>query len=407
MKRLILIVVILISFQGFSQISRGGSPISFNKSLSIPPIHNTPTLNIQPFIEEDAVTDKHKDIAWRFGIEQFVNLNLSNSGHWEILPNGDRIWRLEIKSPKAKTTNLNYSSFHLPLGATFFVYNQHQVLGAFTYENNKASGEFSTSLLKGENVILEYFEPASVFGQGVIAISSVVHGYRDLFNQVEGFGSAGACNINAICDTAFWGNEIRSAVMLLTAGNTRYCSGALVNNVLQDGTPYVLTANHCGPSTNNIFMFNYQSSTCLTSVDGPTTQSISGCTLRASDAPSDFFLVELSSVPPANYNVFYAGWSSVNTAPTKGTGIHHPLGDVKKIAHDTDPLIESGYYSLGNHHWDVRDWNSGTTQGGSSGSPLFDQNHRIVGQLHGGNAACGNDLFDSYGKFSFSWTQMR
>lgn len=403
MKKLLLIVAFLISLQGFAQISHGGSPLSFNKNLTAAPVYTTPTINIQPFIDEDAITDKHKDIAWRFGIEQFVNLNLTNSGIWEILSNGDRIWRLKIKSPDAKTINLNYSSFQLPVGATFFVYNKSQVLGSFTSQNNKVSGEFSTSLLKGDNVILEYFEPLSVKGQGTIRVSSIVHGYRDLFSQLKGFGSSGACNINAICDTTFWGNEIRSAVMLLTSGNSRFCSGSLVNNVLQDGTPYVLSANHCTPSSNNIFMFNYQSATCSPSVDGQITQTISGCTVRANDGPSDFFLVELSSTPPASYNVFYAGWSNVNVSPTSGTGIHFPALDVKKISHDDDLIIESGYYASGNDHWEVLDWNSGTTEGGSSGSPLFDQNHRVVGQLHGGNAACGNDAMDYYGKFSFSW----
>ncbi|PJA09026.1 MAG: hypothetical protein COX70_02475 [Flavobacteriales bacterium CG_4_10_14_0_2_um_filter_32_8] len=404
MKKL-LFAIVLLSSQGFAQINHGGSPLSLTNNFnSTVPVYETPILNLQPFLEEDVITDQHKDIAWRFGIEQSVNLNLNNSGLWETLPNGDRIWRLDIKSPNSKTINLNYSSFYLPIGATFFVYNKNQILGSFTNQNNSTTGEFSTSLLKGDNVILEYFEPLAVQGQGTIEVSSVVHGYRDLFNQLKAFGSSGGCNVNAICDTTFWGNEIRSAVILLTSGNSRFCSGALVNNTLQDGTPYILTANHCTPATNNIFMFNYQSPSCSTNIDGPTTQTISGCILRATDTPSDFYLVELSSIPPSNYNVFYAGWSSDTIAPTKGTGIHFPAGDVKKISHDIDPLVESTYYtSPGLNHWRVNDWNSGTTEGGSSGSPLFDQNHRIVGQLHGGDAACGNDAFDLYGKFAYSW----
>jgi PKD repeat protein len=44
-----------------------------------------------------------------------------------------------------------------------------------------------------------------------------------------------------------------------------------------------------------------------------------------------------------------------------------------------------------------------TTEGGSSGCPQFDQNHRIVGQLHGGPASCTNVSSDFYGKFSKSW----
>lgn len=403
MKKILFLTSLLVSIGSFAQISHGGSPISFNKNIGTAPVYITPNINVQPFIKEDKVTDLHKDIAWRFGIEQFVQLNLNNSGLWTTLTNGDRVWRLEIKSPNAKSINLNYNNFKLPVGATFFVYNKSQVLGSFTHLNNKTNSEFSTSVLKGDNVILEYYEPSSVNGQGIIEISSVVHGYRDLFNHLKGFDDSGACNVNAICDTANWGNEIRSSVMYLTSGNSRICSGALVNNTSQDGTPYVLTANHCPMNSNNIFMFNYQSPTCATNTDGLTTQTISGCTPRATYAPSDFRLVELSSVPPANYNVFYAGWSNINTAATSATGIHYPALDVKKISHDTDPAVESGYYSAGNDHWQVLDWNSGTTEGGSSGSPLFDQNHRIVGQLHGGNAACGNDASDYYGKFSYSW----
>lgn len=404
MKQLLLLFSIIITYSSFAQISQGGSPLSFNKTLSSTiPTYTTPIINLQPYLDEDVVTDSHKDIAWRFGIEQQVNLTLNNSGIWEILPNGDKVWRLEIKSPNALSINLNYNKFILPIGATFFVFNKYQTLGSFTAENNKVNEEFSTSLLKGDYVVLEYFEPANVSVQGIIEISSVVHGYRNLFNKMKAFGGSGACNINAICDSAFWDNEIRSTVMLLTAGNTRFCSGALINNVPQDGTPYILTANHCNPSTNNIFMFNYQSPNCSTNIDGNTTKTISGCTLRATDTPSDFSLVELSSTPPSNYNVFYAGWSNINIAPTKGTGIHHPVGDVKKISHDNDNIVESGYYTLGNDHWEVIDWDSGTTQGGSSGSPLFDQNHRIVGQLHGGNASCTKDAFDLYGKFSVSW----
>ncbi|MBE5316080.1 MAG: proprotein convertase P-domain-containing protein [Xanthomonadales bacterium] len=49
------------------------------------------------------------------------------------------------------------------------------------------------------------------------------------------------------------------------------------------------------------------------------------------------------------------------------------------------------------------DWDQGTTEGGSSGSGLWDQNKRLVGQLHGGSAACGNDLSDYYGRLSVSW----
>jgi len=404
MRLYLVILFIAYSFTAFSQISHGGKPYSFSKTLlETAPTYTTEDINIQPFLAEDAVTDQHKDIPWRFGIIIPCNLNLNNSGLWTTLPNGDRIWKLIISSPNAKSINLNYDQFHLPEGAAFFIYNKSGVLGSFTSSNNKSNGEFATSLLKGNTVTLEYYEPKNQLGKGKIQVSSIVHGYRDLYSKIKDFGSSKYCQVNAVCDSTIWGDEIRSVVMILT-GSNRFCSGALVNNVLQDGTPYVLTANHCAPSSNNIFMFNYQSSDCLSNIDGPTNQTINGCTIIANNAPSDFSLVKLSNVPPSNYNVFYAGWSAIDTPSFKSTGIHHPAGDVKKISHDDEQVASSGYYFDSNiDHWKVLDWNSGATEGGSSGSPLFNQSHQVVGQLHGGDAECGNNFPDYYGKFSVSW----
>jgi hypothetical protein len=87
--------------------------------------------------------------------------------------------------------------------------------------------------------------------------------------------------------------------------------------------------------------------------------------------------------------------------------IHHPSTDEKRISFEYDPTTTTSY--LGDNspgdgtHVRVEDWDLGTTEPGSSGSPLFDQNHRVIGQLHGGYAACGNDLEDWYGKFNISW----
>src|SRR5262249_33821099 len=50
-------------------------------------------------------------------------------------------------------------------------------------------------------------------------------------------------------------------------------------------------------------------------------------------------------------------------------------------------------------HLRVSDWDVGTTESGSSGSGLWNEEHRLVGQLHGGAAACGNDLPDWFGWF--------
>ena len=155
------------------------------------------------------------------------------------------------------------------------------------------------------------------------------------------------------------------------------------------------------------FVFNYQSPSC-NGPDGNLSQSVVGGVLRANNSASDFALFELSSSPPANYSVYYAGWSNQNQAASSTVGIHHPSGDVKKISFNQDPVYSGTWNDddtpvANGDHWVVDDWEDGTTEPGSSGSPLFNQNKLIIGQLHGGAAACSNVDYDTYGKLYSSW----
>jgi hypothetical protein len=106
-----------------------------------------------------------------------------------------------------------------------------------------------------------------------------------------------------------------------------------------------------------------------------------------------------------SYTPYFSGWDHSGNTPTSAVGIHHPSGDIKKISFENQALISTTFGSCpANSHWGVTNWDSGVTEGGSSGSPLYDQNHRIIGQLHGGASACGGaNLSDEYGKFSVSW----
>jgi hypothetical protein len=83
-----------------------------------------------------------------------------------------------------------------------------------------------------------------------------------------------------------------------------------------------------------------------------------------------------------------------------GTGIHHPQGDIKKICQDINTLTKATYG--GTSCWHISQWDSGVTEGGSSGSPIFDQNKRYVGQLYGGSATCSFLFDDYYGRFDIS-----
>lgn len=400
-----------------AQISHGGQPTNWAQ-----PLEQTlnwksfQALDVATLTAEDAATASMKDAPWRFGVEHEVFWNMQNSGNWSE-ESGFRVWRLGVRAEGATSLSFYLSRFVVPKGGELFVWNEERThfLGSFTHENVKDWEGLALSLMEGDSVVLEYREPLSIPATGEIEVSQVVQGYRSLLrreaeliaeNASSGpFGNSGACNINVNCpEGADWQVE-KQAVALIVNGGFATCTGSLVNNTANDGTPYFLTANHCLGTPNTwTYYFNHESSTCSGST-GPTNNSISGGSLLVNNGGSDVALIQLSSAPPASWGVEYAGWDASGSSPQNATGIHHPSGDVKKICFENN----SPYTSTagGAQVWWISQWEAGVTEPGSSGSPLFDQNHRIIGQLYGGAAACSgtvnNGAYDYYGRFDVSW----
>lgn len=398
-----------------AQISHGGSPASLGAGLrdNIETI-TMPALDVAALLAEDEA-DSGKEQPFRFGYPFPVHHDMDEIGTWSELPNGDLVWRLRIVSADAYSINLVYDHFEIPDGASFFVYNEERgekkrLIGAFTAANNKDHNMFATAPVAGDRIVLEYNEPVNADFPGKISISTIVHAYRDLFSwdfakEALGFGSSGSCNNNVNCPEGDpWQDDNRGVAMILTSSGSRICSGSLVNNIRQDETPYFLTANHClGGSSTWIFMFNYESPNC-TNVDGPTYMTVQGSSLLANTSTSDFALLLLNEPPPDSYQVYFAGWSALDTESDSAVGIHHPRGDIKKISFDFDTYTSTDYLqSSGTSHWRIGNWEDGTTEPGSSGSPLFNKHHQVIGQLHGGYASCSSITSDWYGKFAVSW----
>ncbi|MBK8443465.1 MAG: T9SS type A sorting domain-containing protein [Sphingobacteriales bacterium] len=395
-----------------AQVSKGGMPYSFlhQPEMKPPAAAQMPAFDVVAMLAEDALTDGDKQQPYRFGKDFEVDFSLNNSGSWLTLPNGDRIWRLAITSSQARFITLQYSHYYLPKGATLYLYNADysSILGAFTHENNKSYLKFATGIIKGEQTILEYYEPAAVQGQGIIHIDHVIHAYRGFDSLEKDYNDSGSCNNNVNCPEGdIWKKQISSVAMILQ-GNYRFCSGAMINNVRNDCTPLFLTANHCYQGTGStqtwIFMFNYQSSGC-NNQDGATNQTVSGATVLANNAATDFVLLQLDEEIPVEYDIYFSGWSAQNVAGTAMTCIHHPAGDIKKITFDDDGAVAtSGSSGVSQAFWRINQWEDGTTEGGSSGSPLYDQNQRVVGQLFGGEASCNFLSYDEFGSLAKSWS---
>lgn len=431
-KFLFLLLFAFTFFNAHSQLSEGGIPVSFGKNIAQ---QNINELYVQPLdltqvYTEDQKRQKQGELEL-IGRPISVNANPTNNGTWIGLEDGSKIWQLKITSPGAEGLIISYSKLEIPYGAKMFLYSPDKkfVIGAFTYKNNK-DGNTSTSITPGDEVIIEYYQPKGVYANPVIDINSVGYIYKNSgFNKnTKDFGDSESCEVNVNCSPEGdnWQTQKRGVVriLLLSGGGWGWCSGSLINTTNNNCTPYILTADHCGHDASAselpqwIFYFNYESPNCTNPASEGTldNQSLTGCSLIANggntgDEGSDFFLVETADAVPSTYDPYWNGWDRSNTGSPSGVGIHHPAGDIKKISTYSSTLITSGWNgSSYNSHWKVT-WvatanDHGVTEGGSSGSPIFNADGRIVGDLTGGGSYCtAQDQPDYYGKMWFSWDQ--
>ena len=385
---------------------RAVSPLATVDSLTMPEV------DMVEVRMEDEIADQLNE-PWRFAVPRDVLVSTDDSGTWERLDDGRLMWRLHVVSRGATSLNLGFRRWVLPAGGEMFIHTPDFAyrVGPLTVKHTQEHGEYWSPVLPGDELVVEITVPVEGKRDLEVLLTAVNHGYRGFFAEPADGERSQSCNIDVICSEGDgWRDEIRSVAVIQLQGY-KICTGAMVNNTAQDFTPYFLTADHCGVNTGNDHTFrvywNYENSWCRepwssesgSAGDGPLTMSQIGATFRADNSASDFNLVELDDAPDPEWNVHWAGWDNSGTQATSAVAIHHPNTQEKRISFENDPTNSTS----GGRMVRVNDYDAGSTEGGSSGCPLFNQDHRIIGQLYGGSAACTNNLSDVYGAVSWSW----
>ncbi len=367
-----------------------------------------------------------------------VALTPESDGSWETLPDGSLLWRLAIRAAGATDMRVGFSRFDLPVGASLYIIGADAYYQG-PYEASDASEDlqFRTPVVPGDTLTIELRLPSGVeIVPGAIEVSDVGAGFRDLFRRDAtmkrtGPGTSGACNINVVCPLGEPYTDESRAIAYYefnSSGGTYICTANLLVDIPNDFRNFLLTAAHCvttpSEAASMVVYWNYQSSQCSQTVGWTLNDNQIGASLRATRQDADFTLVELSQPPDPAWNVFYAGWDASGAIPRRIIALHHPSGDVEKVTSGPQPTSIPNCIGTGSAsrltHWLTGPYNSGTTEGGSSGSGLFvpaddvsGHGRLLIGVLSGGDAQCSLSApsqpdggSDCYGKFSAAWDGM-
>lgn len=271
--------------------------------------------------------------------------------------------------------------------------------------------------------------------------------YTKNINAQVGFGFSRSCEINVNhpgWPNNY--DDIKRATFEYYIGYSSLCSGVLLNQDVNknQNEQYFLTAWHClnGQDLSAVefqFIFNFQSSDGNSNsvpivnrgfdiIQSDNSNNGYQCFLKSHitlidyDFAHDLALVKINEPIPPHFNVYYAGWqihngtidfSTFNLMYAPFVLIHHPSGDIKKISRSsavqqTEDLLNAGctivttiidaifcFFGLCNVNtqlicnyvdipfYNVFGWSDGTTEGGSSGAPLFTNAGKVIGCENG------------------------
>lgn len=333
-------------------------------------------------------------------------------GLLERAVDGRLTWTAAFASPGAGALRLHLRDPRLPAGGRAWVFSASgEAHGPYGFDGGTRPEGFWTNTVFSEEVFLRVELPVSG-GPAVLAVDALMHLEHPAFAPGAAARASGTlrrksqdCFVDASCVTpAEFPNleEASRAVAQLTFvddGSAFLCTGALLKTTTSSFVPYLLTANHCfanQPAATSLeAIWNYRTASC----DGPFPNPslfprTLGSTLLATGEATDFTFVQLWQDPPDG-SVFL-GWTTTDYSHAGGTILYrlsHPDGDPQFYTRHAVSATPTPVDCIDAPQGDVvysKDVVGGTGLG-SSGSPVYLEDLRVVGQEFG---SCGFNTED-------------
>ncbi len=391
--------------------------------IAAPPLHTLDPLDHEVLLEEDAWRDETvSDSLMRYGVNRYLSYPLTlsdgfcNTGALRVERDGGWRWELQARSVDALGVRLCFNVLQLPAGVAAYVYNPDEptaffgpIPGGTNVWTPTIAGDGVGIFLSGDNATQLEAVSASV--------SRLIHVYR---SPVLLEKTAGACHLDMACYPEWAEHGLAVGRLGLVTYDAWACTGALLAapGYGENPPPLLLTANHCISSqalahTLEVWWL-YERAGCgegeIPDMASLPRSANGAVYLAGSDANygTDFSLLLLNEPPPATLT--YLGYTTrATTVSAPAVCIHHPQGTEKRISFgylsDTgSPRLGGAPLAPATHFHEVL-WLEGSTEGGSSGSPLFLEGEmQVIGQLYGGYASCRNmDEPDYYGRFDVAY----
>ncbi len=340
-----------------------------------------------------------------------------SGGLLERSADGSLIWTASFSSTGAGALRLYIRQARLPAGSRVYVYGEDgEIQGPYNFSPGIRPEGFWTNTIFSDRIFLEAQLPAQAtateLASAMLLVGAVVHLEHPSFapsaaQKASTLPKSDSCFIDRSCvTTADFPNveQATKAIGQLTfvdGGSSYVCTGGLMNTTNGSSVPYLLTANHCFSSDASAAsleaFWQYRTATCNGAIpDENLFPRTLGSKLLATGASpsSDFTFVQLLEDPPDDSVLL--GWTTADVSHSAGLMLYrlsYANGDPmiytrEQIDDSPDTLCPDAPRSAFLYEKDV----AGASGGGSSGSPLYLEDLRVVGQEYG---ECGPTQSDN------------